>query len=145
MIKTLKSDVYTRICTQLTFDLILGLLGISRLGTPPLSFLKHIKILYTLSMDAKMYSKMPTDFFQALDGQLYRNKCLTAKLSHWYQTLRRAFSIADTKNSCYTKKMAKTRNGYNQVPHLTQDTAWESDKNTIKHHKQEPSGQLTTR
>ena len=30
------------------------------------------------------------------------------------------------------------RNGYNQVPCLTRDTTWESDKNTIKHHKQEP-------
>ena len=28
-----------------------------------------------------------------------------------------------------------------QVPHLTQDTTWESDKNTIKHHRQEPRGQ----
>ena len=25
-------------------------------------------------------------------------------------------------------------NRYNQVPHLTQDTIWESDKNTRKHH-----------
>ena len=37
MIKTLKSDVFTRICTQLTFDLILGLWGISRLGIHPCS------------------------------------------------------------------------------------------------------------
>ena len=29
-------------------------------------------------------------------------------------------------------------NQYNQVPHLTQDTIRESDKNWIKHHKQEP-------
>ena len=28
-------------------------------------------------------------------------------------------------------------NGYNRVPHLTQDTTWESDKNTRKHHIQE--------
>ena len=28
------------------------------------------------------------------------------------------------------RKKAKTRNRYNQVPHLTQDTVWESDKNT---------------
>ena len=35
LIKTLKSDIYTRICTQLTFDLILGLWGISRLGIHP--------------------------------------------------------------------------------------------------------------
>ena len=38
-------------------------------------------------------------------------------------------------------KKAKIRNQYNQVPHLTQDTTWESDKNTKqkykKHHKQE--------
>ena len=38
------------------------------------------------------------------------------------------------------RKAAKIRNRYNQVPHLTQDTTWESDKNTIKHHKQEPRG-----
>ena len=34
------------------------------------------------------------------------------------------------------RKVAKIRN-----PHLTQDTTWESDKNTIKHHKGEPRGQ----
>ena len=34
-------------------------------------------------------------------------------------------------------KKAKIRNQYNQVPHLTQDTTWESDKNTRKHHIQE--------
>ena len=28
-------------------------------------------------------------------------------------------------------------NRYNQVPHLIQDTTWESDKNTRKHHIQE--------
>ena len=33
------------------------------------------------------------------------------------------------------RKAAKIRNQYNQVPHLTQDTTWESDKYTIKHHK----------
>ena len=38
---------------------------------------------------------------------------------------------------------ATIRNQYYQdlVPHLTQDTAWESDKSTIKHHKQEPRDQ----
>ena len=39
------------------------------------------------------------------------------------------------------KKVAKIRNRYNQVPHLTQDTTRESEKNTIKHHKREPRGQ----
>ena len=38
------------------------------------------------------------------------------------------------------RKVAKIRNQYNQVPHLIQDTTWESDKNTITHHKQEPKG-----
>ena len=41
----------------------------------------------------------------------------------------------------WVKKAAKIRNRYNQVPHLTQDTTWESDKNTFKHHKQDPRGQ----
>ena len=35
------------------------------------------------------------------------------------------------------RKKTKIRNRYNQVPHLTQDTTWESDKNTRKHHTQE--------
>ena len=34
-------------------------------------------------------------------------------------------------------KETKIRNRYNQVPHLTQVTTQESDKNTIKHHIQE--------
>ena len=34
-------------------------------------------------------------------------------------------------------KNAKFRNGYNQLPHLNQDTIWESDKNTRKHYIQE--------
>ena len=40
------------------------------------------------------------------------------------------------------RKVEKIRNRYNQVPHLTQDTTRESDKNTIKYSKQEPRGQL---
>ena len=31
-------------------------------------------------------------------------------------------------------KKAKIRNRYDQVPHLTQNTIWKSDKNTRKHH-----------
>ena len=34
-------------------------------------------------------------------------------------------------------KKAKIRNRYNQVPHLTRDTIWESDKTSRKHHTQE--------
>ena len=36
--------------------------------------------------------------------------------------------------------MAKVRKRYNQVPHLTQDTTWESNKKYNKHHQQEPRG-----
>ena len=35
------------------------------------------------------------------------------------------------------RKKANIRNRHNQVLHLTQDTTWESDKNTRKHHIQE--------
>ena len=35
------------------------------------------------------------------------------------------------------RKTAKIRKRYNQVPHLTQDTTWESKKNTINFHKHE--------
>ena len=39
------------------------------------------------------------------------------------------------KLTCYTLRVL------HQVPYLTKNTTWESDKNTIKHHKQEPRGQ----
>ena len=35
------------------------------------------------------------------------------------------------------RKKAKIRDRYNQVPHLTKDTTWESDKDTRKYHTQE--------
>ena len=35
------------------------------------------------------------------------------------------------------KNIAKSRNRCNQIPHLTRDTLWESDKNTRGHHTQE--------
>ena len=55
-------------------------------------------------------------------------------------------NILNINNICFdnmvkVRKVAKIRNRYNQLPHLTQDTTWESNKNTIKHHKEEPRGQ----
>ena len=47
----------------------------------------------------------------------------------------------DIKQTLKSKKAAKIRTPCNQVPHLTQDTTWESDENTIKQHNQEPRGQ----
>ena len=35
------------------------------------------------------------------------------------------------------RKRAKIRKRYNQVPYLTQDTTWESNKNTININKHE--------
>ena len=37
----------------------------------------------------------------------------------------------------YERKKAKIRYRYNRVPHLTQGTTWECDKNTRKHHTHE--------
>ena len=53
---------------------------------------------------------------------------LTSK-SEYHQEMPPSYT-ADKK----VKKKAKIRNRYNQVPHLTRDTIWESDKNTRKHH-----------
>ena len=39
------------------------------------------------------------------------------------------------------RKKKKIRNPYNQAPHLTQDTTWEGNLNTIKNYTQEPRGQ----
>ena len=47
------------------------------------------------------------------------------------------FYITKVKLSFKVRKKAKIRNCYNQVPHLAQDTIWESDKNTRKYHIQE--------
>ena len=35
------------------------------------------------------------------------------------------------------RKKARIMNRYNQLPHLLQDTTWDSDKNTRKRHIQE--------
>ena len=53
-------------------------------------------------------------------------------------------------NCMKVRKAAKIRNWYNQVPHLTQDTTWESDKNTnINNRSQEvrpfPAGEPVMR
>ena len=39
--------------------------------------------------------------------------------------------------SCKVSKESKIGNWYNQVPNLTLDTTWESDKKTLKHNIQE--------
>ena len=52
---------FSNFCTQLTFDLSLKLGVIFRLGIHP-SVCSYI-LRNTFSMDAKMYSKMPTEFF----------------------------------------------------------------------------------
>ena len=36
---------------------------------------------------------------------------------------------------------AKIRKQYNHVPHLTEDTTWKSDINTIEHHERQSKGQ----
>ena len=46
----------------------------------------------------------------------------------------------EVKSHPKVRKEAKIRKRYNQVPHLTQDTTRESNKNN-KHHLQEPRGQ----
>ena len=45
------------------------------------------------------------------------------------------FSIIayDSRHMIKVRKKAEIMNQYNQVPHLTQDAIWESDKNTRKH------------
>ena len=39
-------------------------------------------------------------------------------------------------------KVAKITNQYNQVPHLTENTTWESDKHTFKHQRRDQEGSL---
>ena len=44
--------------------------------------------------------------------------------------------MSEIENGLKVRKVAKIRDRYNQVPHLTQDATWKSDKNTTKQHKQ---------
>ena len=49
--------------------------------------------------------------------------------------------VISFKPSMEVRKTARIRNQCNQVPHLSQDIKWESDKLTVRHHKREPRGQ----
>ena len=61
-------------CTQLTFDLILRLGVIFRLGIHPSVFSYILR--NTFSMDAKMYSKMPTEIFFGSSDCLLSESCV---------------------------------------------------------------------
>ena len=52
--------------------------------------------------------------------------------NHILQTNQRHHEEETPKNNSHkVRKTTKIRKRYNQVPHLTQDTTWESNKNTI--------------
>ena len=59
------------------------------------------------------------------------------KLNDMYACLRWHAILLLQSSPKNIKKKVKIRNRYNQVPHLTKDTIWESDKNTVNHNKQE--------
>ena len=98
-----------------------------------------------LSTTCFQYTKYAIPFSISLCRKTYcfplASICLSvslsiAKLFRLYYLL----TIRDILTKLFTfvkvRNVAKIRYLYNQVPHLTQDTTWESDKNTIKHHKQ---------
>ena len=74
-------------CAQLTFDLILRLGGIFRLGIHPSAF-SYIS-RNTFIMDAEMYSKMPTEFFfGSSDWQLLNlSEYLTVKKRSYFKNV----------------------------------------------------------
>ena len=54
-----------------------------------------------------------------------QSSCLIYSVSlNWYLKIRRCGWVFKV------RKKAKIKNRYNQVPHLTHDTIWESEKNT---------------
>ena len=75
------------------------------------------------------------------------NKCSPSKDSEQpdNQTQSELYSSHSAQQGVKERKTTKIRNQYDQVPHLTQDTKWKSGKITIRHHKEEPRGQVTTR
>ena len=69
-------------------------------------------------------------------------------VDEWFSFLCNIYSIF-CQQPVKVSKGANVRNQYNQVPHLTQDTTWESNKNTInitnKSLEVTPFQQVTTR
>ena len=77
-------------------------------------------------------------------NRVFRNGGFLKNYEKWYlrgQSIEVVSAYKYMGSTIKVRKAANIRNRYNQVPHLTQDTRWESDKNTIKHHKQEQRGQ----
>ena len=106
-------------------------------------------ILYQLNLDARNFIRNNQEYCLSI---VANNTKLSDVRKHYFLSL----TVCMLGNfSCFccrlvtffiinffkVRNAAKIRNRYNQVPHLTQDTTWESDKNTIKNHKQEPRGQ----
>ena len=73
--------------------------------------------------------------------EIYKGYRRLGKLTSYSTASKRAATfLCSLLGSSLTKKVrntAKIRNRYNKVPHLTQETTWESKK--IKHHHQEVS------
>ena len=67
-------------------------------------------------------------------------KPLKKSSKHWYTEENRS-TYVNLYPILKVSWVAKIRNRYNQVSHLTQDTTRESDTNTIKHHERQPRGQ----
>ena len=87
--------------------------------------IKALRYVYVTQVNRTDPGKTPQKAMSELGTH-----CLFTGISNWKYA-----------RSIKVRKVAKIRNRYNQVPHLTQDTTWESDKNAIKHHKQEPRSQ----
>ena len=66
-----------------------------------------------------LYTENETHYFCVIT-----NTAWSIKISQYHRLLK-------------VRKKATIRNQFSHVPHLTQDTEWESDKNTRKHHVQE--------
>ena len=58
-------------------------------------------------------------------------------MRRWYDVISRLCACWVELESNKVRPKAKIRNPFNQIPHLTQDTIWESVTNTRKHHIQE--------
>ena len=66
-----------------------------------------------------------------------RNISLFLSFTLTFMSRTTIFKTLNFMSDVKARKKVKIRNRHNQVPHLTQDTTWESDKNTRKHHTQE--------
>ena len=115
-------------------------------------------LVASIFLTVKLLTELNLEFLSLKGGLTGSSKSTHVKMPHCWKShvVAQMFNVANRSSPAdvlggisseymvhvpvNVRKNAKIRSRYNQVPHLTQGTAWESDKNTRKHHIQQSQG-----